>query len=54
MYHEKPPLRLFAGNAVTYSKNFFYFTKFLKFIKLVPLMRGAERFLQNTYSDHVY
>lgn len=39
MYHEKPPLRLFAGNAVTYSKNFFYFTKFLKFIKLVPLMR---------------
>lgn len=27
-------------NAVTYSKNFFYFTKFLKFIKLVPLMRG--------------
>lgn len=27
-------------NAVTYSKNFFYFTKLLKFIKLVPLMRG--------------
>lgn len=33
MYHEKPPLRLFAGNAVTYSKNFFLFYKILKIYK---------------------
>lgn len=54
MYHEKPPLRLFAGNAVTYSKIFFYFTKFLKFINQFHLCVGEELFLQNTYSDHVY
>lgn len=41
-------------NAVTYSKNFFYFTKFLKFINQFHLCVGEERFLQNTYSDHVY
>lgn len=43
MYHEKPPLRLFAGKRGYLFQEFFYFTKFLKFIKLVPLMRGCGK-----------